>query len=426
MYYEEDFLNADGNTMISYTTGSWDTKGEAESDPQEPGVVGTTGDSPYGSDEAYLADTGDSNGSSKYVSTENSSASFSYTFTGTGTSFFARTTNNSGYMRVRIYSGNTVVHEEIIDTRYLNTGSDTLYNIPVFTWDAVDDDLSYDTYTVKVNLATSGSKVAYGTDFWLDGIRVQNPMNEESTNYSIAQSAYSADGEANVNIVTLRDKVIDASGEDENGNLVWKDGYAVLTDINKNIVSASDYESIGPNEEVYLAGTDYSGASNAQTITFKLKNWNMNYSLYLGLKSPTGNDATITINGHVLTVSNTADCYYDISSYLTVDSTNSDGSVNVSVTITCTAGLVSITNIKTTGTLQFEIIQGTDLDGDEDESEDETESETEEGTDITIEEMVEVDDPSVASVDCEETETESSTESTTEAVTEDVASEGDS
>ncbi|MCD8382726.1 MAG: hypothetical protein LUC30_07420 [Clostridiales bacterium] len=396
MYYEENFVDADGETMITYSSGSWTTEGEAESDAQEPGVVGTVGDSPYGSDAAYLADTGDSNGSSMKVSTSGSSASFTYTFTGTGTSFFARTTDDSAYLRVQVYEGTsasgTAIYTTYRNTKYINSNSETLYNIPVFTWDAVDNGLDYGTYTVKVTLAKaatgSSTSASYGSEFYLDGIRVQNPMDEESDNYSIAQSAYSADGEANVNIATLRDKVIDASGYDDDGNLTWEDGYVVLTDVEKNIVSASDYESIGPKEEVYLAGMDYSGATNAQTISFTLEGWDMNYSLYLGLKNPTGTGATVTINGHTLTVSNTADCYYSISSYLTVDNTNSDGTVDVSVTITCTAGLVSVTNIKSTGTFQFAIIQGGDEDGDGDVDADEIVDETEvtEETEAVVEE----------------------------------------
>ena len=60
MYYEENFSD-----LVTFTTGSWSDVGIAQTYPQEPGVVGTVGDSPYGSDAAYLNDSGDSNGTSK-------------------------------------------------------------------------------------------------------------------------------------------------------------------------------------------------------------------------------------------------------------------------------------------------------------------------------------------------------------------------
>ena len=121
MYYEENFGN-----LVTFN-GTWTVEGKAQTAPQEPGVVGTVGDSPYGSDAAYINDSGDSNGSSKYVNTASAPASFSYTFTGTGTSFFARTSNNSGYMRVVIKDsdGNTEF-TGFRDTSYKTNDATTL------------------------------------------------------------------------------------------------------------------------------------------------------------------------------------------------------------------------------------------------------------------------------------------------------------
>lgn len=341
MYYEENFLGNDGSTMIQYTSG-WKSQGTASNGYQEPGVVKDQNDSPYGSDAAYMDDSGDSNGTSMYASTVSASQSFQYTFTGTGTSFFARTTNNSGYMRVIVTGGEG--DTRLIDTRFLNDGENTLYNIPVYTIDK----LEYGTYTVKVTVAKNNSSTKYGTDFWLDGIRIQQPMNQNSEKNSIAEAAYSDDGEANVNIETLRDKLIDASGFDDNGNLAWEDGFAVLTDTNGNITAASDYQSIGPKEEVYL--------NNGQKISFTLEEWDTNHKLYLGMKAPMGN-AAANINGHEVTVNNTVDCYYDISSFVTVDS---DGNAKIEIS-SLKDNIVSVTNIKTTGAVKFEIIKGEDV-----------------------------------------------------------------
>lgn len=337
MYYEENF-----GTTIQYTEG-WTLTGSASNTYQEPGVVKTTDDSPYGSDAAYMDDSGDSNGTSMYANTESASQSFRYTFTGTGTSFFARTTSNSGYMRVIVKNGEgDQVDSALIDTKYLNNSGNVLYNIPVYTLDKLD----YGVYTVTVTVAKNSKATKYGTEFWLDGIRVQQPMDPNSEMLNIAEAAYSDDGEANVNIATLRDKLINAFGEDENGELVWENGFAVLTDIDGNITKASEYVDIGPKEEVYI--------DKEQKISFTLTAWDTNHKLYLGMKAPMGG-AKASINGHSVNVDNTVDCYYDISSYITVD-----GEGNAKIEIGSENGIVSITNIKTTGAVKFEIIEGSD------------------------------------------------------------------
>lgn len=383
MYYEENF-----GTMIQYTDG-WTSEGSASNTYQEPGVVKTTDDSPYGSDDAYMDDSGDSNGTSMYVNTASASRSFQYIFTGTGTSFFARTTNESGYIRVTVKDGNgTQVDSKFIDTRYVNDEGNTLYNIPVYTL----DDLEYGTYTVTVTVAKNGTATNYGTNFWLDGIRVQQPMDPESGKNGIAESAYSDDGEANVNIETLRDKLINAFDYNEDGSLVWETGFAVLTDINGNITRASDYVAIGPKEEVYI--------NNGQRISFTLEEWDMYHKLYLGMKAPMGS-ASASINGHGVAVSNTVDCYYDISKYITVDDAG-----NAKIEIASTGGIVSITNIKTTGAVKFEIIKGSDVNEGVDEGfGDEAEA-------LALEDETELD------TDIEDIETEVSEESTVEPDTE--------
>jgi len=217
MYYEENFSD-----MVTFT-GNWKedlvSEDQYKSANQEPGVVGTTNDSPYGSDAAYLGDSHDSNGTSKYVDTTDGAASFTYTFTGTGTTFFARTTGDSAYMRVQVYDkDNNLVFTYFRDTSFKDengklvdlTNNDgavgeedvVLYNIPVCTWDAEDAGLGHGTYKVVVSLAkkTVGrtGALVYGDQFWLDGIKVINPLDPEqmkiaapNSNYAIANSAYS-------------------------------------------------------------------------------------------------------------------------------------------------------------------------------------------------------------------------------------------
>lgn len=308
MYYEENFPG-----LVTFS-GDWIDEGTPQTDPQEPGVVGTVGDSPYGSDAAYLNDSRDSNGSFKHVDTTSGAAQFSYTFTGTGTTFFARTTNNSGYMRVVIANANgETIYTGYRDTSYKNSegtiGGDinvtggTLYNIPVFTYETEN----YGTYTVTVTIAGGENAKNYGKEFWLDGIRVINPLDIADANASVATSAYATDGEANMAVVTLRQKLIsEAQINKENDTISWNEGdnFVLFTDTNGKITSAEEYKSNGPKEEVYL--------NKDQSVTFSLYNWDANTNkIYLGVKAPVGNGA-VSINGNTLNINNATDCYYDI------------------------------------------------------------------------------------------------------------------
>ena len=367
MYYEENFTG-----LVTFTKGegfaSWTTVGEAQTDKQEPGVVGTMDDSPYGSDAAYTGDSGDSNDTSYYMNTTNGYGQFSYTFTGTGTSFFARTGLDTGYIRIVIedtatgetetFFRDTIYVQDANNVKILSKG-EYLYNIPVFTWNAE----TYGTYTVTVSVATDNTRLDFGNEFYLDGIRVMNPLNsalashEDETvrqNYGMALAAYATDGEANMTTVTVRDKLLSMTDQNENGELVWtSENFILFTDSNGCMTSAEDYSSFGPKEEVYMYGTS--------TITFSLRDWDADTNrIYLGLKAPTGS-ASVTVNGETFLLTNAADCYYEIPrDRITV--TTVDGVTIATFEISVPSGsLVSVTNIKVTGNAQFVIIDQQDL-----------------------------------------------------------------
>ncbi len=348
MYYEENFSD-----MVTFSKTGWtdvndDTSGTVY---QEPGVVKTPNDSPYGSDNAYMNSSGDSCGTSKYVSTADGKAkAFKYTFTGTGTSFFARSSSDSGYMRVQVTnSAGKVVKTLYRDTKYQNTG--TLYNVPVFTWNAE----TYGTYTVTVTIAKNNNGSTYGTDFWLDGIRVMNPMNPESSNLTIAQDAYAADGESNMTFATLRNALLADTTQNKSGELVWDNkNFVVFTDTDGDVKDASTYQSNGPKEEVYLA--------EGQSVSFSLTDWNANENhLYLGIKAPMeagtvqfGDDDSVAVN-------NTVDCYYDVAKHATISEVDSKKVATLTITNNSNS-IISLTNIKVTGTPNFVIIPKKNID----------------------------------------------------------------
>lgn len=344
VYYEENFSD-----MVTFSKG-WTNEGTSGTVYQEPGVVNTPNDSPYGSDNAYMNSKGDSCGTSKYVDATKNGATFSYKFTGTGTSFFARTTNNSGYMRVTVYDrANKKVYTGYRDTSYkTDDNSTTLYNIPVFTWNATE----YGEYTVKVSIAKKTGN--YGTDFWLDGIRVMNPMNPDSDNFTIAQDAYATDGESNMKVATLRNALLADTTLNESGELVWNnENFVVFTDSNDKIIKASEYKSNGPKEEVYLA--------KDQSVSFSLTDWNANENhLYLGIKAPMG-AGKVQFGNESVTVNNTVDCYYDVAKHAKISEVN--GKKVATLTITNPSDkIISLTNIKVTGTPNFVIIPKKNID----------------------------------------------------------------
>ncbi|MDO4312477.1 MAG: fibro-slime domain-containing protein [Eubacteriales bacterium] len=357
MYYEENFSD-----LVTFTD-SWSDVGTAQIDPQEPGVVGTVGDSPYGSDAAYLNDGGDSNGSSKYVDTTSGAAQFSYTFTGTGTSFFARTSGTAAYMKVVITDkdGNTVYngYRNNIYKSVEGTDVGTLYNVPVFTYEADN----YGAYTVTVSIAKPNENLKYGKDFYLDGIRVINPLDSSDANASIANAAYATDGEANMTVATLREKLIGEAQLNEDNTISWNEGdnFVLFTDSNGAITAAEEYRSNGPKEEVYL--------NNGQSVTFSLKDWDANTNkIYLGIKAPLGS-GSVSINGNTLNLSNAADCYYEISNYANI-TTGEEGVKIATFEIKATSSLVSVTNIKVTGNAEFVIVNQEDItvDADDDDT----------------------------------------------------------
>lgn len=387
MYYEENFSD-----LVTFNNGKgvWDdvatTDASAVSANQEPGVVGTVGDSVYGSDVAYLSDSGDSNGTSRHGDTTNGAIQFTYTFTGTGTSFFARTAATTGYMQVKLYKGTDTSKEtgECLDLTYRDTyyedtnGTDedskgTLYNIPVYT----QADLDYGTYTVVATIAKAGTKGAgavgtdgyqhSGKDFYLDGIRIVQPLNEHVESYddegnpetydditNKALGAYATDVEANVDIVTLRYKLITDA---EEGNNAWN--FVVLTDTNGQITTAEEYTSIGPKEEVYLMP--------GQSVSFAIKSWHKDgYLLHLGMKAPFGT-AGVQVGQNTFELKNATDCYYNITDMQRSVVTADDGTYVATYTISATDKIVSLTNLKVTGNYEFVLIEdpNVDVDGSE-------------------------------------------------------------
>lgn len=345
MYYEENFgslvtvQNGSGTWTIPEKAPIFDADGNLIGRRQEPGVVGTDNDSSYGCDGSYLSDRADSYGTSYEGDTTNGPIRFFYSFTGTGTSIYARTAQDTGYIQVKLFEGERTTNAELAGTDYKNiyyrdtyykaengNSATTLYNVPVYS----ETNLPYGTYTVLVTVAkkdtptlnTDNDKGGAGNKFYLDGIRVYQPLQRVDENGNIvtgttdantkyntitqkALSAYTIDGEANVEVITLRQKLI---SDNEDGISGW-DNFVVLTD-NGNVTTAEDYVSAGPKEELYLA--------SGQTVTFALKSWHREgYLLHLGMKAP-GGYGKLLVGSNTYELRNTVEQYYDITARYSV------------------------------------------------------------------------------------------------------------
>ena len=359
MYYEQDFSG-----LVTTGAGDWDVEKITPSDArQEFDPVGTAYDnSPYGADVYYAGSKGDSANSVYVADTSKGHAYFKYDFTGTGSAIFARLTPETGYMYVKVKessagadSADTVTHYIYRDTRVLpeyETGEE-IYNIPVYEITGLD----YGTYTVEVTIAMSGvSDLAAGSEFYLDGIRIYDPIDPDGGYAPAAEEAYQEDAQGNTKVVQVRDKLINDYADVGEGNVLdWNAGMAggniFVTDTDGNLETAEDYKTIGPKNELYL--------DPGQTVSFSLGNWDPQTGhLYLGIKALQGN-GSVSINGNTIDVTNTVDQYVDITKYVNRDYVGGKYVYSVSLEVR-SGGPVSLTNIKVTGSNAFEILEKPD------------------------------------------------------------------
>lgn len=259
----------------------------------------------------------------------------SFTFTGTGFDIISLTDNTSGAILVSVtgkdYNKNFLVdnyygynyNEETGEWTIVNDGSkNALYQIPVMKV----DDLDYGTYNVTIQVFYNEffdvtANEADGYNFWLDAIRIYNPMGK---NYD-----YTADNEGYPQYILIHDELVKT---DETRGVVFIDGAEEAT--------IGQYANYGPNNEVYLA--------QGQAISFKLTgNTNEIASIQIGAKAPKGT-ATMTVKGVNVTtklekpLETATEMYYDITEQA------KGGQL---VTISNTSGsILSLTNLKITYT----------------------------------------------------------------------------
>lgn len=354
VYYEDSFAtftNADSTKNVAQVDnagkGIWtkvtDGTTQATDVHQALEALGGTTNTKnvYGYDPAYADSSKFSMGSATKVTvaadtykegkTQWPTATF--TFKGTGFDVISLTDNNSGAISVKVYSvGNdgteTQVKGTLVNNYYGYTCKDgkwtttpsgdnnALYQIPVIKISGLD----YGTYKVVItaSYATFADKTGDGQyNFWLDAIRVYDPMGKNN-------ATYEQDSEGYPQYIKLRDELVKtgSSIDAKPGTTVFIDGAAEAT--------IAQYKNYGPNNEVYLA--------NGQAITFKIPaNANI-ASIQIGAKAPNGNAAEMDVNGTKTAIPSATEMYYQIATQ-----------GNQSFTVTNTGnGLLSLTNLKIT------------------------------------------------------------------------------
>ena len=350
VYYEDSLAKfTDGTGKAAYATWSIVgnngsvTEDKSTSKNQALTELGKmSADAVYGHDAAYADSTKLSMGSAHKVTvsanmvdgwTDGSAwPTATFTFKGTGFDVISLTDNTSGAIFVDVYAGKeatgTPVKQLTVNNYYgykqdgngkwvVDTeSSNALYQIPVMKVSGLD----YGEYTAVIRAAYSkffdtAKKNQYS--FWLDAIRVYNPMGKDN-------ATYTKDGEGYPQYIKLRDQLAKENGSvTTNTNLLFIDG--------AEQAKIATYANYGPNNEVYLA--------KGQAITFTVPRDRNIASVQIGVKAPNGSAAKMVVNGTETNITSATEMYYEIDTEGRNFTIANNGN-----------GILSLTNLKITFT----------------------------------------------------------------------------
>ena len=344
VYYEDSFASfTDGTGNAANATwlivGNDGSVTEDKSTSQNQTLTELSKMSPddvYGHDTAYDTSTKLSMGSAHKVTVTSDMyekndktttwPTATFTFKGTGFDVISLTDNNSGAISVKVYAVNSDGTEKQVEGTLVNnyygytckdgkwtvtpTGdNNALYQIPVIKIGGLD----YGTYKVVITAAYATYADKTGDNqysFWLDAIRVYDPMGKDN-------ATYKKDGEGYPQYIKLHDALVTENVK----TTLFIDG-AAEADI-------TAYKNYGPNNEVYLA--------SGQAITFTVPE-NVNIaSIQIGAKALNGSAAKMNVNGTETNISSATEMYYKI------------GTEGKNFTIANKGdGILSLTNLKIT------------------------------------------------------------------------------
>lgn len=328
VYYEDDFgytssgSKENGYTTIEYT-GDWKTATSAGASDKPQSSANVV----YGTDSTYNDDLQYSDGSAHYAGT---GATASFTFTGTGLEIYTSTNSDSGRVIVQIKGQtNGKIYTAIVDNEFTSLESG-LYQIPTVFF----QDVERDTYDATVTVIGDGE----GHDrYYLDAIRVYNPLNGEDP---IVSAAYADANEADAVSEELRQYLIDAStvineetGEPEITEPI--DGMVYIDKLESSTSEIGEYVSNGPKNEVYLEA--------GKSVAFQIDT-EYTGQVLLGIKAPSGTASAVEVTygddqKDPIDITSATDMYYVIHP-------TDDGKVVITNTGNA---LISITKLRLTG-----------------------------------------------------------------------------
>lgn len=332
----------------------------------------------YGHDDAYAnTENNDSAGSSTAMPV---GAKATFTFKGTGFDLISRTSGTSGSIvyKVKNMGTNKVERYGAVDT-YYNNGD--LYQLPVISI----KDLKYGTY--EVTLLVSKSSMESASTFYLDGVRIYNPLNDEKE-----KNASYIKNEVSVKTTSIREMILGTCDITESG--ITDDSGSYITsaevpgstssilycaddasamsffgDVNQEDMnqgasvtyssSLAEYLRRGPSNEVYLTGTTGIGfvvkpdETGNSTLQVEAKKVDMSTeSEYTAAKDTTLSMVTTTADGYVKQEISAIDTktamYYNIPVENAIPL--KDGSYLVVLTGTATkTQCISLSNLKQKG-----------------------------------------------------------------------------
>ena len=292
IYYEDNFSNSDGTSHITYNNGvsQWELVGQGVSGTvvQDTDYVGSGNNYGYDShydncatfslDQAHKVTVTKAQYDSILADSTKTWPTASFRFTGTGFDVISLTNAETGMIMVQVKdTDGTIVKSVFVDTYYSGKVevNGNLYQIPVINI----YDLPHGTYDVTITVpylemfdhTGSDGQPGGSYDMYIDGIRIYNPAGDNAA----AHGAHTEDDEAYPYVQELRNMMITAANGGQLSGPVFVDGKA-------ETVESSEYQSDGPNNEVYLA--------SGQAIVFALQTVGKTKpaGVYVSMKSPTG------------------------------------------------------------------------------------------------------------------------------------------
>lgn len=338
VYYEDDFMSSyeeeDSGVKIVYS-GQWTRVNDAETEGADASDSAGEKDTQsaenirYGYDDIYAEDAKYSGGTAHKVvgnveydeygerKTDIVPTTAEFTFTGTGVDIYSRTDMDTGSVIAYLYNKNDEL-VKIVDALSFweggnkensNKKAEILYQIPTIFF----KDLKYGTYKVVLEVSkyqTANDTVGENNTYYLDGIRVYEPLGDKENSDPVVGKAYHEAGESDSYVKTVRDLLISQEKYKDIENVTASGALYIdrFGDDNTEL-KIDTYQKYGPKNEVYL--------SKGNGIAFTMNGVQAKTGkVYIGLKAPEGKKTEVIVKRgekeETFTISSAADLYYDV------------------------------------------------------------------------------------------------------------------